>query len=147
MKLTRYEWVYLYAAVEPATGESVALLAPKVNTATSNVFLKMLAAEVKADEHVVLIMIRQAGTDSRRWNCRTALRYCCCRRTRRSNPTENLWHYLQSHHLSNRAYEDYDDLIDAGSAAWRTLTPEVIRSTCRCAYLERARVRCDPYQP
>ncbi len=28
VKQTRYEWMYLYAAVEPATGESVALQAP-----------------------------------------------------------------------------------------------------------------------
>ena len=34
VKQTRYEWVYLYAAVEPATGASVALLAPHVNTGT-----------------------------------------------------------------------------------------------------------------
>jgi len=27
-----YEWVYLYTAVEPATGESAALVAPNVNT-------------------------------------------------------------------------------------------------------------------
>ena len=60
VKQTRYEWVYLYAAVEPATGESVALLAPNVNTGTFNVFLKMLVAEVKPDEHVVLLM-DQAG--------------------------------------------------------------------------------------
>ena len=27
VRQTRYEWVYLYAAIEPSTGESVALLA------------------------------------------------------------------------------------------------------------------------
>ncbi len=54
------------------------------------------------------------------------------------NPVENLWHYLRSHHLSNRAYADYDHLLDAGGEAWRSLTPEVIKSVCRCPYLERA---------
>jgi hypothetical protein len=32
----------------------------------------------------------------------------------------------------------YDDLLDAGGAAWRQLTPAVIKSVCRCPYLERA---------
>ena len=47
VRQTRYEWVYLYAAVEPATGESAALLAPNVNTGTMNAFLKILDAERK----------------------------------------------------------------------------------------------------
>jgi hypothetical protein len=48
----------------------------------------------------------------------------------RAQPGENLWHHLRSHHLSNRAYADYDHLCDAGTEAWRALTPEVIRSVC-----------------
>ena len=32
VKQTEYEWVYLYAAVSPATGASSAMLAPSVNT-------------------------------------------------------------------------------------------------------------------
>lgn len=139
VKQTRYEWVYLYAAVEPATGESVSLLAPNVNTGTFNVFLTMLAAEVKSDEHVVLIM-DQAG-----WHRSRSLELPECITvlllppySPELNPVENLWHYLRSHHLSNRAYDDYDELFDATSAAWRCLTPETIRSVCRCPYLERA---------
>jgi transposase len=139
VKQTRYEWVYLYAAVEPATGESVALLAPNVNTGTFNVFLKMLAAEVKPDEHVVLLM-DQAG-----WHKSKAMELPECITvlllppySPELNPVENLWHHLRSHYLSNRAYDDYDHLLDAGTDAWRRLTPEVIRSVCRCPYLERA---------
>ena len=60
VRQTRYDWIYLYTAVEPATGESAALLAPGVNTATMNAFLRILDAERKPDEHFVLIM-DQAG--------------------------------------------------------------------------------------
>src|SRR5207253_3011812 len=56
VKQTKYEWVYLYAAVEPATGASVALLAPNANTGTMSVFLKMLSADLKEGEHAVLIL-------------------------------------------------------------------------------------------
>ncbi len=139
VKQTRYEWVYLYAAVEPATGASVALLAPNVNTDTFNVFLGMLAAEVKADEHVVLIMDQAGWHKSRAMalpECVTVL--LLPPYSPELNPVERLWHFLRSHHLSNRAYDDYDHLIDAGTAAWRTLTPQTIRSVCRCPYLERA---------
>ena len=139
VKQTRYEWVYLYAAVEPSTGESVALLAPNVDTGTFNVFLRMLAAEVRAGEHVVLVMDRAGWHRSKALelpDCVTAL--LLPPYSPELNPVENLWHYLRSHHLSNTAYRDYDHLVDAGTEAWRRLTPEVLKSVCRCPYLERA---------
>lgn len=139
VKQTRYEWVYLYAAVEPATGESVALLAPNVDTGTMNAFLRMLSAELKSMEHAVLILDQAGWHRSRTLDvpdnitCLLLPPY-----SPELNPVENLWHHLRSHYLSNRAYADYDALVDAGTAAWRTLTPEVFRSICRCAYLKRA---------
>ena len=139
VKQTRYEWVYLYAAVEPATGESVALLAPNVDAGTFNAFLRMLSAELKGDELAVLIL------DGAGWHKAKATRVpdnvVCLLLPPYSpelNPVENLWHYLRSHHLSNRAYRDYDHLLDAGAEAWRRLTPDVLKSVCRCPYLERA---------
>jgi transposase len=139
VKQCKYEWVYLYAAVEPATGESVALLAPNVDTGTFNVFLSMLAAEVKPDEHVVLVM-DQAG-----WHRSKRLRLPDCVTvlllppySPELNPVENLWHHLRSRYLSNRAYDGYDHLLDAGTEAWRKLTPDVLTSVCACPYLERA---------
>ena len=46
------------------------------------------------------------------------------------NPVENLWHYLRSHHWSNRMYSTVDDLFDAAETAWRAacLDPAVIRT-------------------
>lgn len=139
VRQTKYEWVYLYAAVEPATGESVALLAPNADTGTMNVFLRMLSAELKAGEHAVLIL------DGAGWHKSKTLRVpanvTCLLLPPYSpelNPTENLWHHLRSHHLSNRAYRDYDHLLEAGGEAYRQLTPDVIKSVCRCPYLERA---------
>ncbi|MFO0828431.1 MAG: transposase [Phycisphaerales bacterium] len=54
------------------------------------------------------------------------------------NPVENLWHWMRSHRLSNRVYEDYDDLMRSGTEAWRRLTPALLKSVCACPYLERA---------
>jgi transposase len=53
------------------------------------------------------------------------------------NPVENLWHYLRSHHWSNRVYDDYDALLEAATEAWRQvcLDPEKIRSICAAPYL------------
>lgn len=136
VKQTRYEWVYLYAAVEPATGASVALQAPSVDTGTMSVFLGMLACELGPDEHAVLIM-DQAG-----WHKAKALKVpdnvtilYLPPYSPELNPVERLWAYLRSHYLSNRAYADYQHLLDAGAHAWGQLTPTLLRSVCACPYL------------
>jgi hypothetical protein len=39
------------------------------------------------------------------------------------------------HYLSNRAYADYDALIDAGGEADRSLTQEMLKSICATSWL------------
>lgn len=138
VRQTRYEWVYLYAAVEPATGESAALVAPYVNTGTMNAFLRILDRERRDDEHFVLIMDQAGWHKSRELKLPAGITVLLLPPySPELNPVENLWHYLRSHFLSNRSYEDYDALLAAGTDAYRKLTPEVIRSVCRCDYIER----------
>jgi hypothetical protein len=40
----RFEWAYLFAAVEPATGADVALVLPEATTVTMGLFLTEFAA-------------------------------------------------------------------------------------------------------
>jgi transposase len=136
MKQTRYEWVYLYAAVEPATGHSVALQAPHINTGTMNVFLKMLSAELGPLDHAVLIMDQAGWHRARTLEVPDTITILYLPPySPELNPVERLWAYLRSHFLSNRAYENYQHLLDAGAAAWQQLTPELLRSVCACDYL------------
>jgi transposase len=140
VKQTRYEWVYLYAAVEPSSGESTALLAPQVNVGTMNVFLRMLSEDIvqTGSRHdAAMVIMDQAG-----WH--VSKRLIVPRNIRlvllppyspELNPVENLWHWIKSHHTSNRAFADYDDLLDRVGSAWRTLTKRRLRSVCRCNYL------------
>ena len=139
VKQTKYEWAYLYAAVESATGFSSAIIAPEVNTGTMNSFLRVLSSEVAPHDFVVLIM-DQAG-----WHKSRALRVpdnivvlYLPPKSPEINPVERLWHYMRSHYLSNRAYDDYNHIKDATTTAYRSLTADVLRSVCRCDYLERA---------
>ncbi len=40
------------------------------------------------------------------------------------NPVENIWQFLRQNHLSNRVFENYDEILDACCAAWNALTAE-----------------------
>ena len=46
------------------------------------------------------------------------------------SPVENIWQYLRQNWLSNRVFEDYDDIIEAGCQAWNKLInqPQTIMS-------------------
>lgn len=139
VKQTRYEWVYLYAAVEPATGVSVALQAPCVNTGTMNVFLRMMSEELGPRDHAVLIMDQAGWHKARKLVVPDNITVLYLPPySPELNPVERLWGYLRSHYLSNRAYDGYDHLLEAGAEAWQQLTPETLRSVCACDYTTRA---------
>jgi transposase-like protein len=136
VKQTRYEWVYLYAAVEPATGHSVALQAPHVNTATMNVFLKMVSDALGTNDHAVLIMDQAGWHKARRLVVPKNITILYLPPySPELNPVENLWGYLRSHYLSNRVFDDYDHLLDAGAQAWQDLSEDRLRTVCACRYL------------
>jgi transposase len=139
VKQTKYEWVYLYGAVEPATGESTALLAPHINTGTMGVFLRMLSEDVAArgSDDVALVIMDQAG-----WHVSKKLEIPGNIRilllppySPELNPIENLWHFIKSHYTSNRTFAGYDDLLEGVGDAWRSLTKKRLRSVCRCEYI------------
>ena len=140
VKQTKYEWVYLYGAVEPATGESTALLAPHVNIGTMEVFLRMLSEDVASTgdpDDVALVIMDRAG-----WHVSERLKVppnlwllFLPPYSPELNPVENLWHWIKSHHTSNRAFTGYDDLLDGVGAAWRSLNKTRLRSVCKCDYL------------
>ena len=52
----RFEWAYIFAAVEPATGADVALVLPEATTTTMRLFLAEFAAALPEDVHAVLVL-------------------------------------------------------------------------------------------
>lgn len=137
VRQTRYENIYLFGAANPRTGESCALLLPRVNTEAMNLFLAELAAQITPGRHVVLVL------DNAGWHVAKDLEtppslsllplppY-----SPELNPIENLWGYLKSHYLSNRTFDDETALLDAGTEAWNNLTPEIIKSVCHRGWVD-----------
>lgn len=130
--------MYVFAAVNPLTGESSALLAPSVNTGYMNHHLRFLSEHARADGHVLLVL-DQAG-----WHLSKDLQVPANITllhlppySPELNPVERLWAYLKSHYLSNRAYRDYSDLFHACGQAWNQLTPEQLCSICHTEWIPR----------
>jgi transposase-like protein len=51
----KYRWSWLYAAVEPTTGESLCLYLPRADSVCFEVFLKELG-ESYADEQILMVL-------------------------------------------------------------------------------------------
>ncbi len=129
----RFEWAYLFAAVEPGTGAGVALVLPEATAAAMNLFLAELGRSLPEDVHAALVLDR-AG-----WHVAKALvvpanvtlvplpAY-----SPELNPVERVWLYLRERFLSLRVFADYRAIVDACCAAWNRLVAEPgrLRSLC-----------------
>lgn len=139
VKQTEYEWLYLFAAVNPLTGESLALITPTVNTDYMSEYLRMLSAQVGPGRHVVL-MLDNAG-----WHVSKTLEVPRNLTLLHQPPyspelngVERVWGYMRSHYLSNRIYRDYDDLFEATKEAWNKLDEISLASLTATHWVERA---------
>jgi DDE superfamily endonuclease len=129
----RFEWAYIFAAVEPATGAEVALVLPATNTMAMNLFLATFAGGLPEDVHAALVL------DGAGWHVARDLvvppnvtlvplpPY-----SPELNPVERVWLHLRERYLSLRVFADYRAIVDACCTAWNRLVaePDRIRSLC-----------------
>lgn len=136
IRQTEYKWAYLWAAVEPASGQMAAMITPDVNTDRMSQFLDGLSSMLDADDLAVVVL------DNAGWHRAKALKvpsnlvllplppYAP-----ELNPVERLWQWLRSHHLANRVYADYDELLHAADTAMASVDAGRLRTVCACDYL------------
>lgn len=136
VRQTEYQWVYLYGAVNPATGESIGMVATTTDTEMFNIYLRMLSEQIGPDRHVILIL-DQAG-----WHVAKDLTvpnnvtlHPLPPYSPELNPVERLWLWIKDHELSNRVYETKDDLWKAGMQSLANLDPERLKTVCRTEWL------------
>ena len=140
IRQTRYDYVYVWAAVCPRTGQAVGLLSPDINTDTANVFLEQMSMELDPAVHAVLIWDQAGWHTSRKLRVPPNISLIFLPpKSPELNPVENLWHYLRSHHWSNRAYSNYDHLSQAACDAWQRvcLDAPLIQNVCRADHVIR----------
>lgn len=127
----RYSYAYIFAAVEPATGDDFCLVLPEVSTAAMAEFLRRFAETRPPDEHVALVV------DGAGWHTSLALAVPDTITLIRLppyapelNPVERIWLYLRERFLSLRVLPSYSAVLDAVSTAWCRLSKQRIRSLC-----------------
>ena len=127
----RYDNAYLFGAICPRRGKGAALMLPKANTNAMQMHLNEISRNVAARAHAVVLMDRAGWHKTERLKVPKNLTIILLpSRSPEPNPVENIWQYLRQNWLSNRVFEDYDAILDAGCDAWNRLIaqPETIMS-------------------
>lgn len=103
-----------------------------------NAFLGQFGRELPADAHAVMVLDRAGWHTSGRLDVPPNVTLVHLPpKSPELNPAENLWHYLRTHHWSNRLYPTWADLKSAAVDAWRRvcLVPDLIKTVCADAAL------------
>ena len=127
----RYKNAYLFGAICPAHGKGAALMLPWANTETMQMHLDEIARHVARKAHAVILMDRAGWhTTGNLVVPKNITIILLPSKSQELNPVENIWQYLRQNWLSNRIFEDYDAIINAGCEAWNKLLaqPETIKS-------------------
>jgi len=139
LRQTEYQWVYLFGAVCPASGQAVGYIMPTVDTFCMSLHLSEISQSVAEDAHVALVL------DGAGWHVSHGLKvpenitlvplppY-----SPELNVMETGWLFLKSHYLANRIYANHDALAEAGCHAWNRFTQdrERVQSVCHAAWVQ-----------
>jgi transposase len=134
------EWLYVLMAVCAATGTATALIMPELNTTVVNLFLEQLSSDLAAGVHAVLIWDGAGFHTGHELVVPSNVSLIQLPPySPELNPVENLWHYLRSHHWSNRQYEGYQGLQDEAIRSVRTVCqdPEKLKTICNADYVKQ----------
>lgn len=133
VRQTAYQYVWVFAAVCPETGASEGLISPQLNTNSVNAFLKQFSTRLASDEHAVMLWDGAGFHRGKKLQMPANITPITLPAySPELNPIENLWHYLKSHHWSNRAYANAEELEAAVIDAWQhsVMNTELMKTVC-----------------
>ncbi len=129
--IQRYHNAYLFGAICPAHGKGAALMLPWADAQAMQMHLDEISRHVARKAHAVVLMDRAGWHTTGKLKVPKNLTIILLpSRAPELNPVENIWQYLRANWLSNRVFEDYNAIVDAGCEAWNKLIaqPETITS-------------------
>ena len=121
----RYQSTYLFGAICPARGRGAALVMPYANTHAMQAHLNEISLAVAPNSHAVLLMDRAGWHTTGKLDMPENITPVLLpSRAPELNPVENIWQFLRQTYLSNRVFEDYDEIVEAACQAWNRLVDQ-----------------------
>ena len=133
VKQQQFEYAYLFGSVCITNGASEAIVVPYVNKDIMKVHLEQISKATPIDRHAVIIM-DGAGWHSddigSGFNNITIIKLPPY--SPELNPIEQVWSWMRQHHLANRSFKGYENIVDEVSNAWNDFIslPERVKNMC-----------------
>jgi transposase len=129
----------LFGAVCPKNGKTEALISPIVNKEIMRLHLEQISKATEPTRHAVVII------DGAGWHALdTAKPFDNLTLIKlppyspELNSIEQVWSWLRQHHLSNRVFTDYEEIVELVSQAWNQFVsvPERVKSICSRGWIK-----------
>lgn len=134
VKQQQFEYGYLFGAVCPTTGETEAVITPWVNKEIMTHHLNQIAKRTQLGRYAVVIM------DGAGWHTDDIVQDIDSLSiiklppySPELNPVEQVWSWLRQHHLTNRCFSGYDDIVEACTSAWNDFISDAQRVISMCS--------------
>jgi hypothetical protein len=146
----RFDWTYIFAAAQPATGDAFALVLPEVSTEAMDLFLAEFSKTLASDEHALMVV------DGAGWHTRKTLtipdNITLVRLPPYApelNPVERIWLFLRERFLSLCVWPGQPAIVQACCEAWNALVAETgrIKSLCFQPWIRKGHLVGSPVLP
>jgi|TARA_X000000368_G_C22946972_1_gene674827 transposase len=124
----------LFGAVCPATGDTEALISPYVSKDIMRQHLLQISHKTQQGRHAVVIM-DGAGwhTDDIADDFQNLTIMKLPPYSPELNPIEQVWSWIRQHHLANRCFQGYEDIVEACTTAWNHFRSDTERVMDMCS--------------
>ena len=123
----------MFGAVCPSSGKTEALISPVVNKAVMEQHLQLISEATEPGRHAVVVV------DGAGWHTPdTASLFPNISLIKlppyspELNSMEQVWQWLRQHCLSNRVFNNYEDIVEQVSLAWNRFINDVERVKKLC---------------
>ena len=134
VKQQQFEYAYLFGSVCINNGASEAMVVPFVNKHIMEQHLLQISQATKDGRHAVVIM-DGAGwhTDGIDTDFNNVTIIKLPPYSPELNPIEQVWSWMRQHHLANRTFKGYENIVDEVCHAWNNFVSDSQRVINMCS--------------
>ena len=126
--IREYEYVYVYGAVEPLTGESFFLTLPHSNTICTNIFLEHLSDTYRNDS-ILLVLDGASWHRSKDLSIPKNIKFIFLPpATPEMNPIEQIWKEIRKRGFRNEIFSSLDKVSERLCKTICSLSKDVVKS-------------------
>ena len=128
IKQQQFEYAYLFGSICVTNGKSEAMIMPYVNKDIMHSHLEQISTSTVEGRYAVVIMdgagwhTEDIDTEFDNLSCMKLPPY-----SPELNPIEQVWSWLRQHHLANRCFNGYEDIVNCICIAWNDFVSDVKR--------------------